>query len=64
MMQGSETFWDYVIAVVQAKNSLLVSVELHLPEDKLHHHLEAGMEERLTKKCDAEKLEKVVKFKD
>lgn len=63
MMQGTKTFWDYAIAV-QAKNSLLVGVELHLPEDKLRHRLEAGMEERLAKKCDAEKLEKVLEFKD
>jgi hypothetical protein len=63
MMQRTKTFWDYVIAV-QAKNSLPVGVESHLPEDKLRHRLKAGMEERLAKKCDAEKLEKALEFKD
>src|ERR1700691_6286549 len=41
-MLGAETFWDYVIAV-QAKNSLLFSVESRLPEDKLCHNLKAGI---------------------
>ena len=41
-MPGAETFWDYVIAV-QAKNSLLFSVESRLREDKLCHHLKAGI---------------------
>ncbi|KIM72659.1 hypothetical protein PILCRDRAFT_15917 [Piloderma croceum F 1598] len=63
MTQGPESFWDYAI-VVQAKNSLLLGVESHLTDDKLCHHLEAGMEDRLARKCDSEKLENVVLFKD
>jgi Aspartyl protease len=62
MTQGSKSFWDWAIAV-QAKNSLLLGVDSHLADDKLRHRLEAGMEERLARKCDSEKLEKVVPFK-
>jgi hypothetical protein len=39
-------------------------VDSHLTDDKLHHCLEAGMEDRLAKKCNAEKLENFVQFKD
>jgi hypothetical protein len=38
-------------------------VDSHLADDKLCHRLEAGMEDRLARKCDSEKLEKIVPFK-
>jgi hypothetical protein len=53
MSQGGSTFWDYAVAV-QSKNSLLCGTPLHLPDDKLHHQLGAGMEVRLSKKVFSE----------
>jgi hypothetical protein len=44
MMQGSASFWEFAVSV-QAKNSLLTGTSSHLEEDKLHHQLEATMEE-------------------
>jgi hypothetical protein len=61
MSQGSSSFWDYAVAV-QSKNSLLRGTPLHLPDDKLHHQLSAGMEVRLSKKVSSEKLNKIVDF--
>ena len=63
MSQGSKPFWDFAVAV-QSKNSLLSGTASHLEEDKLRHQLEAAMEERLSKKCTAEKTNKIVKFKE
>jgi hypothetical protein len=62
MTQGSIPFWDFAVAI-QAKNSLLSSTTSHLEDDKLRHQLEATMEERLSKKCTGEKVNKVLKFK-
>jgi hypothetical protein len=50
MTHGSNTsFWDFAV-VVQNKNSLLCGTTLHLPDDKLPHQRNAGMEVRLSKK--------------
>jgi hypothetical protein len=62
MTQGNSTFWDYAVAI-QSKNSLLQDTVSHLPNDKLHHQLGAGMEIRLSKKVSSEKLNKVVDFR-
>ena len=61
MSQGSGSFWDYTVAM-QSKNSLLHGTTSHLPNDKLHHRIGAGMEVRLSKKVSAEKLNKIVEF--
>jgi hypothetical protein len=36
MSQGSNSFWDYAVAV-QSKNALLRGTTSHLPDDKLRH---------------------------
>jgi hypothetical protein len=63
MLQHSSSFCDYTVRV-QARNSLLVATDSHLPDEKLRHQLEAGMNERLSKRCKTEKVNKVVKFRD
>jgi hypothetical protein len=60
MTQGSSSFWDYTVAV-QSKNSLIRNTASHLPDDKLHHLLGAGMEIRLSK-VSSEKVNKVMDF--
>ncbi|KIM86037.1 hypothetical protein PILCRDRAFT_5110 [Piloderma croceum F 1598] len=63
MTQGNTTsFWDFVVAV-QNKNSLLCGTTSHLPDDKLRHQINAGMEVRLSKKVSSKKLNKVVDFR-
>jgi hypothetical protein len=62
MTQGSSVFWDFAISV-QSKNSLLSGTTSHLKEDKLHHQLEAAMEECLSKRCVTEKANKIEEFK-
>jgi len=62
MTQGTSSFWDYAVAI-QSKNSLLRGTTSHLPDDKLHHQLGAGMEVRLSKKVSSEKLNKVTDFR-
>ena len=49
MMQGGFQFWDYMHKL-QSKNSLLNIMESHFNEDRVHQQLEAGMEEKLSKK--------------
>jgi hypothetical protein len=60
--QGSSTFWDFATKL-QAKNSLLATTTSHLNAEKLCHQLEAGMDERLSHRCTAEKVNKVVELK-
>jgi hypothetical protein len=60
--QGSNTFWDFATKV-QAKNSLLLTTTSHLDAEKLRHQLEAGMDERLSRRCTTEKINKVVELK-
>jgi hypothetical protein len=62
MTQGSQSFWNFQ-ALVAAKNSLLFGTASYLIEDKLRHQLEAALEPRLAKKCDNEKVHKVVDFR-
>src|SRR6202042_3888553 len=61
MMQGLASFWDFAVTI-QSKNSLLHDTTSHLPNDKLHQQIRAGMELRLSKKVSAEKLNQVVDF--
>jgi hypothetical protein len=62
MTQGTTTsFWDFTV-VVQNKNSLLRGTKSHLPDDKLRHQINAGMEVRLLKKVSSKKLNKVTDF--
>jgi hypothetical protein len=63
MFQNNTSFRDYSVRV-QGKNSLLLGTDSHLGDDKLRHRIEAGMNERLAKRCKAEKVNKVVDFKD
>jgi hypothetical protein len=63
MFQHSDSFWNYSIRV-QAKNSLLINTDFHLDKNKLRNQLEAGMNEQLSKKCAAEKVNKVINFLD
>jgi hypothetical protein len=62
MTQGTSTFWDYAVAI-QSKNSLLQGTTSHLPDDKLCHQLNVGMEIRLLKKVSLEKVNKVLDFR-
>jgi hypothetical protein len=59
MTQGASTFWDYAVAI-QSKNSLLHGTPSHLPDNKLHQQIRAGMEVRLSNKILVEKVNKVV----
>jgi hypothetical protein len=61
MSQGTNSFWDYAVAV-QSKNALLRGMTSHLPDDKLHHQIGAGMEVCLSKKVSSEKLNKILDF--
>jgi hypothetical protein len=63
MFQNNSSFWDYAVRV-QGKNSLLVRTDSHLNDDKLCHRIKAGINDRLSKRCKAEKVNKVVDFKD
>jgi hypothetical protein len=47
MTQGSTSFWDVAVAV-QSKNSLLHGTPSHLPDNKLCHQINMGMEIRLS----------------
>jgi hypothetical protein len=60
--QGSWSFWDFAVAV-QTKNALLRGTTSHLPDDKLRHQINAGMEVRLSKRYPSKKLNKVVDFR-
>jgi hypothetical protein len=60
--QGLQTFWDFAVKL-QAKNSLLASTDSHLDDDKLRHQMEACMDERLSRKCAAERTNKIADFK-
>jgi hypothetical protein len=62
MMQGSDLFWDFTIHV-QAKNSLLISTPSYLDDDKLHHRIEASMEEFLVRRCTNAKTNQEHMFK-
>ena len=61
MTQGSTWFWDFLVAM-QSKNSLLCRTLSHLPDDKLCHQINAGMEIRLSKKLSSEKQNERVDF--
>jgi len=54
MTQGNQVFWTFAVAL-QAKNSLLINTPSYLQKDKLRHQIEAGIDAKLAKKCDAEK---------
>jgi hypothetical protein len=62
MTQGTNSFWDFAVAI-QSKNSLLRDTTSHLPNDKLHQQIGAGMELRLSKKVSSEKLNQVADFR-
>jgi hypothetical protein len=62
MTQGNQSFWTFAVAL-QAKNSLLINTPSYLQKDKLRHQIEAGIDAKLAKKCDAEKSNKIVDFK-
>ena len=62
MTQGTESFWNFAVAL-QAKNSLLTGTPSYLQKDKLRHQIEAGIDAKLAKKCDAEKSGKIDDFK-
>ena|ERR1700683_505825 len=62
MTQGMTSFWDYDFTA-QSKNSLLNSTQSYLDKQKLCHQLEAGMEEQLSKKVNAEKVNKEADFR-
>ncbi|KIM78087.1 hypothetical protein PILCRDRAFT_11524 [Piloderma croceum F 1598] len=62
MTQGANTsFWDFAVAV-QNKNSLLHGTTSHLPDNNLHHQINASMEDRLSKKLSSKKVNKVADF--
>jgi hypothetical protein len=63
MTQGSQTFWNFQ-AAVKSKNSLLFGTKSYLAEDKLRHQIEAAIDANLARKCDSEKVDKVVDFKE
>jgi hypothetical protein len=63
MTQGSDSFWTYAICA-QAKNSLLRNTTSHLDKNNLRHQLEAGINDRLARKCASEKANNVVDFHD
>ncbi|KIM85721.1 hypothetical protein PILCRDRAFT_5379 [Piloderma croceum F 1598] len=62
MTQGNQSFRNYAVAL-QAKNSLLINTPSYLQKDKLRHQIEAGIDAKLAKKCDAEKSNTIVDFK-
>ncbi|KIM88189.1 hypothetical protein PILCRDRAFT_3223 [Piloderma croceum F 1598] len=62
MTQGNQSFRNYAVAL-QAKNSLLINMPSYLQKDKLRHQIEARIDAKLAKKCDAEKLNNIVDFK-
>jgi hypothetical protein len=63
MVQGDCSFWDFMMQV-QLQNSLLHGTPSHLSEDKLQHRLEVGMNELLSKRCSASKVNAVIAFQD
>jgi hypothetical protein len=63
MSQNNDSFWNYSIHV-QNKNSILFGTPSNLDDVKLCHQLEAGITEHLSKRCTAEKVNKVIGFKD
>ena len=46
MQQDSSSFWEFQVAV-QTTNALLKGTPHHLDEQKLHEHIEAGMDQVL-----------------
>jgi hypothetical protein len=62
MVQGNNTFWDYVIRV-QAQNSLLKSTLSHLDTEKLRHQLKAGIDDSLVRQCSNAKANREEDFK-
>jgi hypothetical protein len=63
MTQGQDSFWNFSIRI-QAKNFLLKGTNSHLDNVKLRQQIEARLDDRLSKKCKAEKVNKVVNFRD
>jgi hypothetical protein len=63
MTQGSQTFWNFQ-AAVKSKNSLLFGTKSYLAEDKLRHQIEAAIDANLARKCNSEKVDKVIDFKE
>jgi hypothetical protein len=63
MFQNNSSFRDFAVRV-QGKNSLLLGTDSHLSDDKLRHRIEAGINDRLSKRCKAEKVNKVIDFKE
>jgi len=61
MTQNKSHFWDFAVQV-QSKNSLLCNTPLHLDEDKLHHHIESGMNQKLVLHCRLKKSSKIEGF--
>jgi hypothetical protein len=63
MSQNNDTFWNFAIRA-QAKNSLLKNTASYLDDANLRHQLEAGMNERLAKKCISEKVNTIVDLRE
>ena len=56
MTQGKCMFWEFSVNILK-KNSLLLGIPLHLSNKKIQHQLKANMDDHLSKKCDAVKLD-------
>ena len=61
MMQGKSTFWIFSINI--QKNSLLLGIPSHLPNEKIRHQLKANMDEQLSKRCNATKMDLITDLK-